>query len=87
MNVSFNKDLILLNHLIYFQFKLNPSYLLGIYKWGSSLYGTLNKNSDLDYVIILDDNSKIWNDLDNEHYQYESEKIDLMFRASSPSTK
>ena len=77
MNSIFNKDLILLNHLIYFQFKLSPSYILGIYKWGSSLYGTLNENSDLDYVIVLDDNSKIWNDLENEHYQYESENLDL----------
>jgi len=37
------------------KFKIDPSHILNIYKYGSRIYQTDNDNSDYDYIIIYDD--------------------------------
>lgn len=51
--------------------------ILGIYIWGSRLWGTDNNDSDLDYCIIVSDSSSIWRYEPNGYFQRESEDIDL----------
>jgi len=50
--------------------------ILGLYIYGSRLWDTANEKSDLDYCIIVDDNSVIF-ELSDGYIQKESEDIDL----------
>ena len=53
---------ILLEHFIFglFDISVEPKYIVGIYKYGSRLYGTDTESSDLDYCIIIDNDAPIW---------------------------
>jgi len=57
--------------------KIDEEDILGIYVYGSRLWGTDNENSDLDYAIILDNKSSIWKFHEKCYIQKESEDIDL----------
>jgi len=58
--------------------RIQEKDILGIYVYGSRLWGTDNENSDLDYAIILDNKSSVWNwYYEDQYFQKESEDIDL----------
>jgi len=57
--------------------RIQENDILGIYIYGSRVWGTDNVNSDLDYVVILDNKSQVFNYYDEGYFQKESEDIDL----------
>jgi predicted nucleotidyltransferase len=57
--------------------RIEEKHILGIYKWGSYLWGSQNDNSDLDYCIIISDKSSIWKFHNVQYIQKESKDIDL----------
>ena len=61
--------------------RVDDKNIIGIYNYGSCLYGTSNENSDLDYCIVLEDKSGIFY---NEKYiQIETEDLDLHIMSKS----
>ena len=69
----------------YLTINIKKEEILGIYIYGSRLWKIDNEKSDLDYVIIISDNSDIWKYQNSKKDQYEekgyilneSEDIDL----------
>lgn len=61
--------------------KVEKEDILGIYRYGSFLYGTANEDSDLDYIIVLKDNSAIFEE--KEYIQIESKTLDLHILSKS----
>ena len=57
-----------------------PDEILGIYIYGSRLYGNDTENSDLDYVIVVSDEVSLF---PNDYGQWESEDLDLHFWTES----
>lgn len=62
---------------------INNDKVLGIYKYGSQVYGTLTDKSDLDYVVIVDNNYDIIEDTiryidpkNGKHYDFNLYKSD-----------
>ena len=53
--------------------------ILGVYIYGSRLWNNDNENSDLDYCIIILDNSSLWKNIEtnNQYFQIESDDIDF----------
>jgi len=58
----------------------------GLYIWGSRLWGNDTKNSDLDYVVVLSNNSPIFIGTDG-YIQKESETIDIHFLSETEYKK
>jgi predicted nucleotidyltransferase len=56
---------------------IEPYEILGLYVYGSRLWGSTDENSDLDYCVIVDNNSSIFEFTDEFYIQKESEDIDL----------
>jgi|SaaInlStandDraft_4_1057021.scaffolds.fasta_scaffold27317_2 hypothetical protein len=50
---------------------VNPENIVGVYSFGSAVYGTQNENSDIDIVMIMDGID------DTEYLQYETSDIDI----------
>ena len=61
--------------------KIKKEDILSIYRYGSFLYGTANENSDLDFIIVLKDDSAIFEE--SEYIQIESETLDLHILSKS----
>ncbi len=66
--------------------KIFEEEILGIYKWGSRLWGNDTEDSDLDYVIIIQDGSGIFIGK-NGYIQLESETVDLHILSESEYKK
>lgn len=50
---------------------IKPETIVGIYPYGSLVYGTSSENSDYDFVVIVD--------MSEDYLQYESENVDIHF--------
>jgi predicted nucleotidyltransferase len=67
-----NTELILARNILKTNYDINPNKVVGVYPYGSILYGTVGEKSDLDLVVIVDM-------IKNDYLQYESEDLDIHF--------
>ena len=56
---------------------LDPKYILGIYVYGSRVYGHTHPDSDLDYAIVISNEAAIWKDGMKQYVQFESHDLDM----------
>ena len=74
---------ILLEHFLFglFEISIEPRYILGIYKYGSRMYGMDTEESDLDYCIVIDNEAPLFPSKPSselkEYSQLETKSMDL----------
>ena len=78
---------ILLTKLISKELDIDENEILGMYIYGSRLYGSDTENSDLDYVVVVNQKTtspKMWG---NSYIQIETEDLDLHIMTSGEYIK
>lgn len=65
-------EVILARNILKANYDINPDKVVGVYPYGSRLYGTAGEKSDLDLVVIVDM-------IKNDYLQYETDDLDIHF--------
>jgi len=63
--------------------KIIKDEILGLYVYGSKLWGTNNENSDSDYAVVLSDTASVWKFYEKQYVQSESEDVDIHIMSES----
>ena len=65
-------EVILARNILKANYDIDPDKVVGVYPYGSRLYGTAGEKSDLDLVVIVDM-------IKNDYLQYETDDLDIHF--------